>query len=102
MNPKLAEPKDPAKPAPEETSVPSHPESALGARSGLRTSQLADRLFRYAMLACGLSVIAIVVLIVFELFQGSRLAINQFGFKFFIGSDWDPVSGEFGALPFVY
>jgi phosphate transport system permease protein len=54
------------------------------------------------VLACGLSVIAIVVLIVFELFQGSRMAINEFGFKFFIGSDWDPVSGEFGALPFVY
>ena len=71
-------------------------------RRGLRAGRLADRLFRYLMLACGLSVIAIVVLIVFELFQGSRLAINQFGFKFFIGSQWDPVSGEFGALPFIY
>jgi len=68
----------------------------------MRWGRLADRLFRYAMLACGLSVIAIVVLIVFELFQGSRLAINEFGLKFFVGSAWDPVSGEFGALPFVY
>ncbi len=64
--------------------------------------RLADHLFRYAMLACGLSVIAIVALIVFELFQGSRLAIHQFGFKFLVASQWDPVSGEFGALPFIY
>lgn len=71
-------------------------------QTGLRAGRLADHLFRYAMLACGLSVIAIVVLIVFELFQGSRLAINQFGFKFLVASQWDPVSGEFGALPFIY
>jgi phosphate transport system permease protein len=68
----------------------------------MRASQLADRFFRYAMLACGLSVIAIVALIVFELFQGSRMAINQFGLRFFIARQWDPVSGDFGALPFVY
>jgi len=102
MDPKLAEPKDPARPAPDGTSVPLKRQTGLLAPWGLHTGQLPDRLFRYAMLACGLSVIAIVVLIVFELFQGSRLAINQFGFKFFIASDWDPVSGEFGALPFMY
>jgi len=102
MNPKLAEPQDPARPAPQETSAPVRLEVRLPAPRGIRASQLADHIFRYAMLACGLSVIAIVVLIVFELFQGSRMAINQFGFKFFVASDWDPVSGEFGALPFVY
>ncbi len=102
MSPQLAVPGNPARPGDrrEGTAAPSRPKNA--ARGGLRAGQLADRLFRYAMLACGLSVIAIVVLIVFELFQGSRLAINQFGFKFLVGHDWDPVSGEFGALPFIY
>jgi phosphate transport system permease protein len=104
MNPQLAVPGNPARPGPrrEETAGPSRPKSAALAPRGLRAGQLADRLFRYLMLACGLSVIAVVGLIVFELFQGSRMAINRFGFKFFIGSQWDPVSGEFGALPFVY
>ncbi len=104
MSPPLAVPGNPARPGPrrEQTAAGSRPKSGAPASRGLRAGRLADRLFRYAMLACGLSVIAIVVLIVFELFQGSRLAINEFGFKFFIGSDWDPVSGEFGALPFVY
>jgi phosphate transport system permease protein len=104
MNPQLAVPGNPARPGPrrEEIAAPSRPKSAAPALRSLRAGQLADRLFRWLMLACGLSVIAIVVLIVAELFQGSRMAINQFGFKFFIGSQWDPVSGEFGALPFVY
>ncbi|MBV9181834.1 MAG: phosphate ABC transporter permease subunit PstC, partial [Acidobacteria bacterium] len=32
----------------------------------------------------------------------SSLAWQKFGLGFFFASDWNPVSGEFGALPFVY
>jgi phosphate transport system permease protein len=32
----------------------------------------------------------------------SRPSLHQFGWKFFTGSNWDPVSGDFGALPFIY
>ena len=32
----------------------------------------------------------------------SRLSLVRFGFGFFTSSNWDPVSEEFGALPFVY
>ena len=104
MSQQVAAPGNPARSGPlrEETAARPRSESAAPAARGMRQGRLADGLFRYAMLTCGLSVIAIVVLIVFELFQGSRLAINEFGFKFFIVSQWDPVSGEFGALPFVY
>ncbi|HYM77272.1 MAG TPA: phosphate ABC transporter permease subunit PstC [Candidatus Dormibacteraeota bacterium] len=70
----------------------------------LRTSggEVADRVFKSAMTACGLAVLAVLVLIVFELMSGSRLTWHAFGFKFFVGSDWDPVSEQFGALPFIY
>ena len=61
-----------------------------------------DLIFKGLMLLCALSVLAIVGLAVKELITGSRLSLHQFGWKFFIGSDWDPVSGEFGALPFIY
>ncbi len=54
------------------------------------------------MIACALSVLAIVVLVVVELVTRSRLSLSQFGWKFFVQSVWDPVSGEFGALPFIY
>ena len=64
--------------------------------------KLADDLFRNFLLLLAVSVLAIVALILMELIQGSRLSIQQFGFKFFTTSDWDPVNGSFGALPFIY
>jgi phosphate transport system permease protein len=32
----------------------------------------------------------------------SREAIRAFGLRFLVTSRWDPVAGEFGALPFIY
>jgi len=54
------------------------------------------------MLLCALSIFAIVALIFWELIARSQLTIHKFGIKFFFGSAWDPVNGNFGALPFVY
>ncbi|HEX4784125.1 MAG TPA: phosphate ABC transporter permease subunit PstC [Candidatus Sulfotelmatobacter sp.] len=64
--------------------------------------EVADRIFKSAMTLCGLAVLGVLILIVFELLSGSRLSWHAFGFKFFAGSDWDPVSEKFGALPFIY
>ena len=61
-----------------------------------------DHVFRSAITACGLAVLAVLVLIVYELATSSRLSWHAFGFKFFVGSEWDPVSEQFGAMPFVY
>jgi phosphate transport system permease protein len=66
------------------------------------TGYWTDQAFRAVMLICALSVIAIVVLIVVELVSESRLSLHAFGMKFFGSSNWDPVAGEFGALPFIY
>jgi phosphate transport system permease protein len=63
---------------------------------------MADEAFRYAMLACALSVAAILALIVYELVANSQLSINAFGWQFFTRQIWDPVMGEFGALSFIY
>jgi phosphate transport system permease protein len=61
-----------------------------------------DSGFKGLVLIAGLVVLGIVGLIVAELLQQSALAWQKFGLRFFFGSDWDPVSGSFGALPFVY
>ena len=58
--------------------------------------------FRVLMLLCALSIFAIVLLILFELISGSKLTIQKFGMSFFFGSAWDPVNGNFGALPFIF
>jgi phosphate transport system permease protein len=61
-----------------------------------------DFAFRGLMLLAALAVLAIVGLILSELLQKSSMAWHAFGMKFFVGSAWDPVSGSFGALPFVF
>jgi phosphate transport system permease protein len=66
------------------------------------TSEVPDRLFKSAMTVCGFAVLGVLVLIVYELISGSGLSWHAFGFKFFAGSDWNPVSEQFGALPFIY
>jgi phosphate transport system permease protein len=61
-----------------------------------------DRVFYIAVLGCGLCVLALVGLIVYELVTKSNLSWHAFGWKFFFRSEWDPVNSQFGALPFVY
>jgi phosphate transport system permease protein len=54
------------------------------------------------MTACALAILGVLILIVYELVTRSALSWHTFGLKFFAGSDWDPVSEKFGALPFIY
>lgn len=54
------------------------------------------------MLICGLTVLGLLGLIIYELVLRSSLSWQAFGFKFFSGQDWDPVNEQFGALPFIY
>ena len=61
-----------------------------------------DNGFRGLMLLAALCVLAIVGLIVIELLQRSAMAWHAFGLHFFIASAWDPVSAEYGAVPFIY
>jgi phosphate transport system permease protein len=54
------------------------------------------------MLACGLCVLALVGLIIYQLVTKSQLSWHAFGWRFFFQSEWDPVNDQFGAWPFVY
>jgi phosphate transport system permease protein len=78
--------------------------AAGGPSALLRASvgEVPDRIFQSAMTVCGIAVLGILVLIVYELVSHSQLSWHAFGFKFFGGSDWDPVNEQFGAWPFVY
>jgi phosphate transport system permease protein len=69
------------------------------AKTGTR---FGDRAFQWLTLLMALSVFVLIVLIGYELAQGSRLALQKFGWHFLISSDWDPVNEQFGALPFIF
>jgi phosphate transport system permease protein len=75
-------------------------------------SALADRLFKALMLLCALSIFVIVALIAYQLVDKSQLTWTQSGLKFFYTAVknpftgqpqyWDPVNGNFSAIPFIY
>jgi phosphate transport system permease protein len=58
--------------------------------------------FRVGTGLFGLILILIVASIGFELARQSMLSIQKFGLQFWRTSTWDPVAGEFGALPFIW
>ncbi len=66
------------------------------------TQAAPDVVFKYVVLAAAVSVLAIVVLIGYELVHQSGLSIAKFGWQFFVRKAWDPVAGDFGAFPFIY
>ena len=52
-------------------------------------------------LAVGI-VVALIVLVGWELYAGSRQALQHFGPGFLVHSTWDPVADKYGALPFIF
>src|SRR5881394_1657413 len=65
-------------------------------------SRFGDKAFEWLTLAMASAVVVLVILIGWELWIGSSLAIKKFGFHFLTTSTWDPVAEQFGALPFIY
>ena len=58
--------------------------------------------FRAGTGAFALLLVILVAAIGFELTRESTLSIKQFGMKFWQTDTWDPVSGDFGARPFIW
>jgi phosphate transport system permease protein len=66
------------------------------------TGSTGDAVFRLLLLASVLVILAIIGLMVYQMAANSALSLNRFGFGFLKGRAWNPVKGEFGALPFIY
>ena len=58
--------------------------------------------FRIGTGLFGAVLVLIVVGIGYELWRQSVLSIAKFGLNFWATSTWDPVVGQFGALPFIW
>ncbi len=61
-----------------------------------------DRSFRWLALLAALSIVALIVLVGWELYAGAALAVKKFGVGFLGSSDWNPVTDKYGALPFIF
>jgi phosphate transport system permease protein len=73
-----------------------------GSRSFLSKLREGDEIARVVTFLFASTVVLVTVLLVLELWHGSSLARHKFGFAFFVTSVWDPIAGDFGALPFIY
>lgn len=86
-----------------ETEVATTPVKPAPVRTGARSeSQLGDRVFHLLCLAGALAVGVLLLLVLWQLLKGSHLSLQKFGLKFFTSTDWNPVTDEFGALPFIF
>ncbi len=77
------------------TEKPSRPAFLSRLRNG-------DEAAHFITLIFAAAILLIAALLVLELFRTSVEARHKFGWAFLLTSKWDPVAGQFGALPFIY
>lgn len=67
-----------------------------------QTNTTGDTIFRTVLLAAAALILIIVAAMIAMMIRNSLPTISRFGFSFLTGSTWNPSSGEYGALPFIY
>jgi phosphate transport system permease protein len=77
--------------------APRRPLTLAGGRGNL-----ADRVYGYALLAMGMVIPLLLAFLLFRVGASALPAVREFGWGFLTSSDWNPVEGQFGALPFVF
>jgi phosphate transport system permease protein len=65
-------------------------------------SRAPDIAFKWVAAFAAAMIVILIVLVGWELYSGSRLALKQFGVSFLWSSEWDPVQDKYGALPFIF
>jgi phosphate transport system permease protein len=77
-------------------------EPAAPATAQLTRRNWPDSAFKWFTFLMASAVVVLLVLIGLKLYESSTPSISKFGWKFLVSSEWDPVSEEFGALPFIF
>jgi len=62
----------------------------------------ADKVVHAIVFLAAASIVAITALLVYELWVNSTLSRDKFGLSFLVTSTWDPIQGQYGALPFMF
>ena len=66
------------------------------------SGNLADRIYAATLLVFGLAIPALFAFILLRVGSSALPAMREFGWGFITSSRWNPVEGEFGALPFIF
>ena len=73
-----------------------------GARSFAQRLRTGDAVTHAITLICASSIFLLTVLLVIYMWGDSALPRHKFGWSFIYTQVWDPVAGQFGALPFAF
>lgn len=65
-------------------------------------SGFADKVFQKLTAFFAFLILFLAFLTAFTLWQASAPTIHKMGWQFLTSSDWDPIQGIFGSVPFVY
>lgn len=68
----------------------------------VRRLRSGDQIAHVILMIFGATIVLITALLVYELWVNSHASRAQFGLKFLFTRTWDPVAGNFGALPYIY
>ena len=91
-------------PAPEEagTLATAHPPRWARLLPKYALGNAADRTYAIALGAFGLSIPVLFAFIVLRVASAAWPSVKAFGAAFAGATEWNPVAGEFGALPFIF
>ena len=67
-----------------------------------RQTQTGDIVARWVVTLFAASILLVTALLVYQLWATSAPSRHKSGFGFLFSSQWNPVTEEFGALPFIY
>ncbi|MBC7194386.1 MAG: phosphate ABC transporter permease subunit PstC [Caldisericia bacterium] len=60
-----------------------------------------DRVFKIILFTGGVLIVILLSAIFLSLVFSSMPSLKEFGIKFLISKEWDPVNNQFGAIPFI-
>jgi phosphate transport system permease protein len=66
------------------------------------TGNTGDAIFRMTLFLAALLLLVVIAAMILALISDSLISLRQFGFSFLFSRSWNPIKGDFGALPFIY
>jgi phosphate transport system permease protein len=76
--------------------------AAVPSPATARRTEIGDVIARWVAFAFAASILLLAILLVHELWASSEGARHKFGLGFLTSTEWNPVTENFGALPFIY
>ena len=74
---------------------------AFSSHKNITRINFTESAFRKTLLSSAIAIVIILIAIFFTLLISSFPSIKAIGISFFYGKTWDPVSDEYGGLPFL-